>query len=98
MSLSPVIARRAVLPWFHPLSRKHLGQRAQKNLDQDQRIASAGLSSAQFARFGNALRAARLLAAGLRRTAACNFLFPALRLMIGRDWRGRRGCDLSLAC
>ena len=82
MSLSPLIARRALLPWLHSLSRQHLGQRAPKNLDQDQRNGSAGLSSAQFARFGNALRDARLLPAGLRRTAACNFLFPALRLMI----------------
>src|SRR3972149_9114924 len=97
MSLSPATARRALLPWFHPLSRQHLGQRAPKNLDQDQRIASAGLPSAQFARFGNDLRDARLLAAGLRRTAACNFLFPALRLMIGRYWRGRRGWGFSLA-
>ena len=70
MSLSPVITTRALLPWLHSLSRQHLGQRAPKNLDQDQGIGSAGLSSAQFARFGNALRANRLLAAALRRTGA----------------------------
>jgi hypothetical protein len=65
-------------PW------QHLEQGAPKNLDQDQRMGSAGPSSVQFARFGKALRDTRLLAAGLRRTAACNFLFPGLRLMIGR--------------